>query len=159
MKDRLQALQETLYREIPITKHLGITVESYDDEQLTLKAPIEPNRNHKQTAFAGSLNAVMTLAGWGLLWLVLGEQGLATTIVIQDSESSYLRPVTNDFSARCRKPNSARLVRFENILRNKGKARLELLAEIDVGEEVAVLFKGRYVVFLHNGTSYRDLNQ
>jgi thioesterase domain-containing protein len=159
MKDRLQALQETLYREIPITKHLGITVESYDDEQLTLKAPIEPNRNHKQTAFAGSLNAVMTLAGWGLLWLLLGEQGLATTIVIQDSESSYLRPVTNDFSARCRKPNSARLVRFENILRNKGKARLELLAEIDVGEEVAVLFKGRYVVFLHNGTSYRDLYQ
>jgi thioesterase domain-containing protein len=153
MKDRLRALQETLYREIPITKHLGITVESYDDEQLTLKAPIEPNRNHKQTAFAGSLNAVMTLAGWGLLWLVLGEQDLATTIVIQDSESSYLRPVTTDFSARCRKPNSARLVRFENMLRNKGKARLELLAEIDEGEEVAVLFKGRYVVFLHNGTS------
>jgi thioesterase domain-containing protein len=149
MKDRLRALQETLYREIPITKHLGITVESYDDEQLILKAPIEPNRNHKQTAFAGSLNALVTLAGWGLLWLVLGEQDLATTIVIQNSESNYLRPVTNDFSARCRKPDSARLAHFENMLRKKGKARLELLAEIDEREKVAVSFKGRYVVILH----------
>jgi thioesterase domain-containing protein len=149
MNDRLRALQETLYREIPITKHLGITVESYDDEQLTLKAPIEPNRNQKQTAFAGSLNAVVTLAGWGLLWLVMGELGLATTIVIQESVSSYLRPVTGDFSARCRKPDSTRLAHFENMLRKKGKARLELLAEIDEREKVAVSFKGRYVVLLH----------
>lgn len=149
MNDRLRALQETLYREIPITKHLGITVESYDDEQLTLKAPIEPNRNQKQTAFAGSLNAVVTLAGWGLLWLVMGELGLATTIVIQESVSSYLRPVTGDFSARCRKPDSTRFAHFENMLRKKGKARLELLAEIDEREKVAVSFKGRYVVLLH----------
>ncbi len=149
MKDQLRALQETLYREIPLTKHLGITVESYDDERLTLKAPIEPNRNHKQTAFAGSLNAVVTLAGWGLLWLVLRELNLATTIVIQESVSSYLRPVTNDFSARCRKPDSTHLAHFENMLRKKGKARLELAAEIDEGEEVAVSFKGRYVVLLH----------
>lgn len=149
MKDQLRALQETLYREIPITKHLGITVGSYDDMRLTLKAPIEPNRNHKQTAFAGSLNAIVTLAGWGLLWLVLLERDLSTTIVIQDSVISYLQPVTNDFSAQCCKPDSASLAHFENMLRKKGKARLELVAEIDEGEEVAVSFKGRYVALLH----------
>src|SRR5438067_8047457 len=38
LKDQLQELQETFYREIPITKQLGITVENYDGEQLTLKA-------------------------------------------------------------------------------------------------------------------------
>ncbi len=148
MKDRLWALQETLYREIPITKHLGITVESYDDEQLTLKAPLEPNINHKQTAFAGSLNAVVTLTGWGLLWLELRERGLMPTIVIQESVSHYLRPITGDFSARCRKPDPIHLDRFEKMLRKKGKARLELLVEIGEGEDVAVSFKGRYVVLL-----------
>ncbi len=148
MHDRLQELQETLAREIPITKHLGITVESYDYEGLTLKAPLRQNINHKAIAFAGSLNALLTLAGWGLLWLVLKERNMAAQIVIQESASSYLRPVTKDFLARCHRPDPTQILRFETILRKKGKARLELAAEICEGEVIAVSFKGRYVVFL-----------
>src|SRR5437588_8626026 len=124
MHNRLRELQEILAQEIPITQHLGITVESYDDEGLTLKAPLRQNINHKATAFAGSLNSLLTLAGWGLLWLVLKERNLGVQIVIQESMSSYLRPVTSDFSARCCKPDALELVHFETMLRKRGKARL-----------------------------------
>ncbi len=148
MHDRLQELQETLARDIPITNHLGITVESYNDQGLTLKAPIQQNINHKSTAFAGSLNALLTLAGWGLLWLILKERGLHVQIVIQESMSNYLRPVTRDFSARCHKPDPAYIARLETTLRKKGKARLELQSEIREGDIVAVTFSGRYVIFL-----------
>ena len=148
MHDRLQELQETLAREIPITNHLGITVESYDDAGLTLKAPLQQNINHKSTAFAGSLNALLTLAGWGLLWLILKERGLHVQIVIQESMSNYLRPVTRDFSAHCHKPDPAYIARLETTLRKKGKARLELQSEIREGDIVAVTFSGRYVIFL-----------
>jgi thioesterase domain-containing protein len=148
MYDRLRELHETLAREIPITRHLGITVESYNDEGLTLKAPLQQNVNHKATAFAGSLNALLTLAGWGLLWLLLKERDMHAQIVIQESMSSYLRPVTRDFSARCHKPDPTHILRLETTLRKKGKARLELQSEIREEDIVAVTFRGRYVVFL-----------
>ncbi|MFL5661766.1 MAG: YiiD C-terminal domain-containing protein [Ktedonobacteraceae bacterium] len=145
----LRALQQTLSQEIPITEHLGIAVEGYDGKCLTLIAPLEQNVNHKQTAFGGSLNALLTLAGWGLLWLLLKEHNLEAEIVIQESVISYLLPVTRDFSACCRQPGPAAIAAFENTLRKKGKARLELYAEIYEAGALATTFKGRYVALLH----------
>ena len=69
---------------------------------LSLWAPISPNLNHKSTAFAGSLNSVLTLSGWSLVWLLLKEWGLSGTIVIQESTCHYHFPVHDDFVARCR---------------------------------------------------------
>ena len=152
MKDRLRELQETLSTNIPIMKHLGITIENYDEERLILKAPFEENTNQKEYAFAGSLNALVTLAGWGLLWLLLQEGEMTAKMVIQESLISYLLPVTSDFSACCYKPDPVQMARFEKLLRKKGKARLALRAEIYQGEEVAVSFKGDYVAFLLQST-------
>ncbi|HLZ61866.1 MAG TPA: thioesterase domain-containing protein [Ktedonosporobacter sp.] len=149
MKNLLEELQETLYTDIPLTKHLAITVDSYDDERLLLKAPLAQNINHKGTAFAGSLNAVVTLAGWGLLWLVLKEMGVRAVIVIQDSASNYLLPVKSDFSACCYRPDSGQIARMKQMLLMKGRARLELKAEIVADLKVAVSFQGRYVVSLY----------
>jgi thioesterase domain-containing protein len=53
-----------------------LLVDSYDQGRLTLKAPFAPNINDKGTVFAGTLNAVATLAGWSLLWLILREHNL-----------------------------------------------------------------------------------
>jgi thioesterase domain-containing protein len=146
MNDLLYELQKTLSREIPITRHLGITVVSYDNGSLILKAPLEQNINHAGTAFAGSLNALVTLSAWGQLWLVLKELNIPATIVIQDSTSSYLLPVSNDFSAICHKPEPTQIARLEHSLIRKGKARIELYAQIYSHHEVAMSFKGRYVV-------------
>jgi thioesterase domain-containing protein len=146
MNDLLYELQETLSHEIPITRHLGIRVVSYDNGSLVLKAPLEQNINHAGTAFAGSLNALVTLSAWGQLWLVLKELNLLATIVIQDSTSSYLLPVSNDFSAICHKPERAQIARLEQSLIRKGKARIELCAQIYNHHEIAMSFKGRYVV-------------
>jgi len=152
MNDLLRELQETFYHEIPITQHLGIRADSYDGEHLILKAPLENNINHKQTAFAGSLNALATLAGWGEIWLILRALGIPNQVVIQDSTSEFLRPVKSDFFASCRKPNSTQVARIESSLKKKGKARVELTSEIYTelhdDNAVAMRFKGRYVIFL-----------
>lgn len=150
-------LQEVLNHEIPLTAAIGITVAGYDGDTLTLAAPLRQNRNHKSTAFAGSLNALVTLAGWGLIWVLLKERDMTATIVIQESLSRYLRPVRADFTARCRKPDEARLSAFETTLRRRGKARLELRVEILDGEHVAMDFTGRYVVHAHRHTESRDV--
>ena len=95
-----------------------------------------------------SLNALVTLAGWSLIWLVLDTARLSGKIVIQDSTIQYLRPVTQDFVARCCQPETGDLARFLTMLRRKGRARLGLQAEIHEADACAVSFSGRYVVQL-----------
>ena len=141
----MQELQATLDHEIPITREIGIKVTQYDGEQLALAAPIERNINHKATAFAGSLNAVMTLAGWGMIWMLLKELDMAGTIVIQDSARHYRRPVTGDFTAICHRPGIEQLDQFARTLREKGRARLELEATIHEHDVLVMAFQGRYV--------------
>ena len=146
--DRLHRLQHTLHSDIPLTKAIGLRVETSDPHSLTLFAPLGPNRNHKDTAFAGSINAVVTLAGWSLIWCTLDQEQLAGKIVIQDSTIQYLRPITTDFRAYCRAATSEDMKRFLSQLRRKRRARLELHVEIWEKEILAVRFRGRYVVEL-----------
>ena len=143
-----RGLQATLDHEIPITREIGIRVAYYDGEQLALSAPIERNLNHKATAFAGSLNSVVTLAGWGMMWIMLQEQDIGATIVIQDSTNNYRKPISRDFTAICHKPNEEQVGQFARTLREKGRARLELRAEIYENDALAMSFHGRYVALL-----------
>ncbi|MBO0784282.1 MAG: thioesterase domain-containing protein [Ktedonobacteraceae bacterium] len=146
MEQPLLELQETLYHEIPLTRFIGITVQDYTSGALTLAAPLSQNINHKQTAFAGSLNAVATLAGWGQIWLLLQELNLAGKIVIQDSSTSYNKPVQQDFIAICHRPAQPDIDRLAKTLRQKGRARMELQVEIRSDATTAVTFTGRYVI-------------
>jgi thioesterase domain-containing protein len=141
----LDELQATLYSEIPITQNMQVEVLSMDEHGLTLRAPLVANINHKGTVFAGSLNAVATLAGWGLLWVLLHDEGLSAQIVIQDSQIRYLHAVQDDFQATCNLPELAQLQRFFRALREKGRGRLELTTRIIVEGEIVLLFTGRYV--------------
>ena len=68
--------------------------------------------------------------------------------MIQNSNIDYLRPVTDDFAAICHKPEQSTLLKVEEALRKKGKARIELSVEIYQKERIAVDFKGRYVIHL-----------
>jgi thioesterase domain-containing protein len=142
----LDALQAALEAEIPITGAIGLRVAGFEAGPLRLAAPLAPNVNHKDTAFAGSLNAVLTLAGWSMLWLIARREGIPAKVVIQDSAIRYLRPVAHDFAAECSLPAQAEIERFLLILRKKGRARMELTAEIRESGELAVAFSGRYVV-------------
>ncbi|GCE45681.1 thioesterase domain-containing protein [Thermosporothrix hazakensis] len=146
MQELLQELQRTLLTSIPFTQHLHLTVQRYDTQGVALAAPLEGNSNHAGTAFAGSLNALVTLSGWGMLWLLLKELALDGEIVIQDSHCDYRVPVTRDFTAFCYKPDPAAVARFGKVLRARGKARLEIQSVIYEDDRVAVAFSGRYVV-------------
>lgn len=144
----LAALKAKLRTEIPVTRRLGIEPARCDDGALILKAPLAPNRNDKGTAFAGSLCAIATLAGWSALWLALRDTGLEGIVVIQDSTIRYLRPVTHNFEARCPWPTATQFARLFAALRNRGRARLRLRIVIFESGVEAVTLTGRYVVRL-----------
>jgi thioesterase domain-containing protein len=147
--DLLRQLQRTMRSEIPLTRAIGIRTVAFDRIGLSLSAPLARNINDKGTVFSGSLSAALTLAGWGLIWLLLREQLLAGAIVIQDSTVKYLQPVRGDFVARAHMPEPAEIEQLQATLRRHSRARISVQAQIREGDAVRVTFSGRYVVDLN----------
>lgn len=145
--ERLADLQATLDREIPMSAQMGIRVHEGGLGGLVMRLPLIPNRNHQQTAFAGSLNALCTIAGWSYVFLLLGELGRRGNIVIHRSTIKYIQPVTSlEIYAYCRSVTPAESQYFVEMLDEKGQAKLELAVEVPGFEGPAVSFKGSYVV-------------
>jgi len=143
----LNQLQTTLEREIPMCAQMGIQVHEAGAAGLVMRLPLTPNRNHQQTAFAGSLNALCTIAGWGSVYLLLHELRLHGNIVIRRSSIRYQEPVTtSEIYARCQPVTAEARQYFLEMLGDKGQAKLDLSVEVAGSDGPAVSFQGSYVV-------------
>lgn len=140
-----EALAQAIAADLPISRHLGIRVEAADRSAVVLTAPLAENRNHKGTAFGGSLSAIATLAAWAWCWLLCRELGIAAQVVVQDSTIVYARPLAVDIRARCAAPAPQAVQRFLAAYRRSGRGRLTLAVEIGDAAGVAVRFTGRFV--------------
>ncbi|MGL4514013.1 MAG: YiiD C-terminal domain-containing protein [Lacipirellulaceae bacterium] len=147
----LERLRRALADEIPLAVAMGVTADSYSERGLGVSMPLARNRNPHQTAFAGSLNALCTIAGWGMCEQLLAERGLVGGTVLRRSSIKYHRPVESPtIVAVCLPPRDADLSHFDEMLREKGQAKLDLVVEVrgPDPDRPAVLFSGSYVVHL-----------
>ncbi len=143
----LELLQQTLHREIPISVPMGIEVVSWENDRLAMRMPLEPNRNHQYSAFAGSLNALCTLAGWGTVFMLLQRESLTGNVVIRRGKIRFLRPVrAPEFLAVSLPVDPSDSDYFFELLRSKGKSKLDLVVEIADEQGPYVRFEGSYVV-------------
>jgi len=143
----LRELQATLEREIPMCRQMGIQVHGGGPDGLVMCLPLVPNRNHQQTAFAGSLNALCTIAGWGSVYLLLKSLHREGNIVIRRSAIRYHEPVTSaEILARCLPVTTEARQYFLEMLDDKRQAKLDLVVEIAGPQEPLVSFSGSYVV-------------
>lgn len=141
-----QLLRDTeafLRQQIPLTRAMGVTVESWDGQTLILQAPLEPNHNHLGTAFGGSLSALTTLAGYCLLWLTLGDR--QAHIVVRESSIRYKSPVRGALRAMCRRPADEEMDAFQRKYAEAGRARLSLQTTIEEAGKICVEFEGSFV--------------
>ncbi|MDH5543896.1 MAG: thioesterase domain-containing protein [Nitrospinota bacterium] len=136
-------LEEVMQAEIPMAKAMGIGVKSYDGTTLKLCAPLEPNINHKKTAFGGSIYSIMVLSGWGLLWMKIKENDLQASVVITKSETGFMKPIDGEISAVCTVDINEINLLIEKFSRN-GRAKINLSSKIYSGETVAATFTGTY---------------
>ncbi|HEY3487499.1 MAG TPA: YiiD C-terminal domain-containing protein [Gammaproteobacteria bacterium] len=141
----LAAVEAYLHEHIPITHAMGLKVISYDNDGVRLWAPLEPNLNHRQTAFGGSVSALGILAGWTLLHIRLREAGGLVQLVIQHSETDYTGPVDTDFTAVCSLPKARAWQKFEEAFHRYGKARIHLESLIEAGGRTLARHQGAYV--------------
>ncbi|RYD36616.1 MAG: DUF4442 domain-containing protein [Verrucomicrobiaceae bacterium] len=143
MSELLHATERFLHEQIPLTRAMGVRVQAYDAEHLTLTAPLEPNHNHLGTAFGGSLSAIATLTGYALLWLELGDRD--SHIVIKSSSLKYRHPVRSEIRAVCPRIDPETLAAFREKFSRTGKAGIALRVSIVENGLECVEFEGLFV--------------
>jgi thioesterase domain-containing protein len=147
LSPQLCELQTTLEREIPMCSQMGICVHDGGPSGLVMRLPLAPNRNHQKTAFAGSLNALCTIAGWGSVYLLLKELNRRGNIVIRRSTIRYQEPVTTaEILAHCQPVAADARQYFLEMLDEKKQAKIDLTVEIAGPSGPLVSFNGSYVV-------------
>lgn len=123
MNDDLKILAQRVRDAIPLTRHLAFQYLDFDGQALTLSAPLEPNHNDKNTFFAGSQAALVTLAGWSLTTLIAERAGHPSDVVAVDSQLRYTQPLSGALQLHASADHET-LHRFLERLADKGRARL-----------------------------------
>jgi len=144
----LSEITAYIHEHIPLTAHLGATVEAYDGASVMLSAPLGPNLNHRNTAFGGSISALGILSGWTLLFLKLRECGIKNRLVIQRSAFDFEDPIAADFTARCALPDAATWEKFLRTLQRHGRARITVLSRIESASGAGGTHEGAYVAMV-----------
>lgn len=141
----LQQLQHH-YQSMPPVAAMNLTIGGYDGQRLRLHAALADHVNDKGCAFGGSLASMMTLASWGLVSLKLHEAGIDADVYVADSQLRYLAPLYADLDVTAEFGPDADLATFLSTLRDRGRARTQLVARVLTPEGVvATDFTARYV--------------
>lgn len=139
--------EQFLYKQIPITKEMGINVIEFTPSRVRISAKLEPNLNHKCTAFGGSINSLMTVCGWAMVYANIKAIDKDAHIVIQKSNINYLAPINKDFIAECILSDEISIKKFIELYNKHSKARLKL--KVTCSDEQILLseYEGQYVAF------------
>ncbi len=138
--------QHLLYEQIPITKKMGLKVIEFKPYSVKILAMLEPNLNHKCTAFGGSINSLMTVCGWAAVFANVKESHPDSHIVIQRSNIEYIAPIDKDFIAECNIGKQEQIERLLLTLERFGRARIKLDVFCRDDNKLLSKFEGQYAV-------------
>ncbi|WP_218018785.1 YiiD C-terminal domain-containing protein [Novosphingobium rosa] len=150
MAMNIAALEDYLHHQIPLSAAMQVAVDAAGSDSVVLSAPLEPNINHKHTAFGGSICTLGILAAWSLVHLRLLEEGLRCEVVIQSNQMEYDLPITGRFTAASRLPDPAIWPHVLKTLTRRKLARIEVHSDLMFEGKVAGRLSGRFVAFLQS---------
>lgn len=85
---------------IPILNSLQFEILSLSLNHCEIKLPLAPHRNHKQSAFGGSIYNASIACCYSLLFYIKNSYDCKNKeLVIAKANIAYLKPVTEDFIA------------------------------------------------------------
>ncbi len=131
---------KNLLNTIPPAQALGIELTEWDGNRVELTAPLAKNLNDKGTAFAGSIDSMLDLAGWSAITLALRDADIEADVMIVRSRTEYTCAVRADMRAVTEIPADEK----ERVLRelnNAGRSRLALQCRLlSDAEECASMY-------------------
>lgn len=124
---------------------MQVSAETVTLESVVLRAPLEPNINHRETVFGGSASAVAILAAWSLLYTRLRAAGVDCKLVIQRNTMEYERPIVGEFTAKSSLQDPEQWPLFLRMLSRKGKARISVVSVLEYSNQTVGRFTGEFV--------------
>lgn len=89
-------LDHYLHEHIPLSQDMGVEVVVADWNSVTLRAPLAPNINHRETVFGGSASAVAIPAAWALICMFRFPASRSCPYPIQTAHGYFQRPPQHD---------------------------------------------------------------
>lgn len=124
---------------------MGVRVLEAGAARVRLEAPLEPNLNHRATAFGGSVAALAILAGWALVHVRLRAEGVSARTVIQETAVRYDAPIHGVFTAVCDAPDAAAWARFTKTVTRRGRGRVRVSTRVLSDGATVATVEGAYV--------------
>lgn len=143
------AITTYLHSHIPLTRAMDVRAAAVGIDSITLTAPLGPNVNHTETAFGGSLSTLGIVAGWSLLHTAMADNKVSARLLIQRSETDFLRPADGDLKAECSFSDAGALPKFLSTLAERRRSRIELAARIWSNGSHVATHHGVYVAILY----------
>lgn len=140
------AFQQFIHEQIPLTEKMGFEVIEFKPFSVKILARLEPNLNHKCTAFGGSINSLMAVCGWAAVFILIKEFNPNSHIVIQRSNIEYFLPINKDFTAECKIEEQEGIAKFLLTYKKCGRARIKLNVFCRDNDKILSKFEGQYVV-------------
>ena len=129
-------LEDAIRSGIPISRQMDFRVRELTEQSIEVSGGASENINVHNTAFAGSLYSICTLAAWGLTFSKLPK---GSALVMAKAEIEYLRPVKGEIVA-CGQISEQQSARLLADLEEQGKGRLDLEISVKNDEKLAVKF-------------------
>lgn len=139
-------LEQYLYKHIPLSLMMQVSVNNVQNDCISLRAPLTPNINHTNTVFGGSASALAILSAWSLLYVHMSNLNIVCSIVIQRNNMEYEKPIHGSFSANSYITHPELLAQFMKTLSRRGKARIEISSLIKHEDKIVGKFNGEFVV-------------
>lgn len=127
------------------TRALGIEIAEWSGDQAVLTAPLGPSLNDKGTAFAGSIDSILDLAGWSAIMLSLRDAGIEADVMIVKSETEYTAAVRGDMAAMA-KIAPEEMERLLRELAETGRSRLSLQCQLTSANRECALMTAQYAI-------------
>lgn len=130
--------KEQLLSFIPVVSAMEVDIIDIGLRQIKLSAPLNTNINYEGTAFGGSLNTLCILSGYLLVHHLMISNGLEIdSLVIQDSQIKYKKPVNKNFFAIAT-VDEEEMNKFFKLLKRKNTGRIKIQSSISVSSSTGV---------------------
>ena len=143
-----EKLTKLLHQKIPISQTLHFEISDIQSHHATGHLNLAANINHKSTLFGGSLYSGCALTAYSLFLYSLKLENFKTdNIVISEGNIKYLKPMDQDATFKAEWPDENQRLQFFKTLREKKKARIDLIVRFYAGSTLCGEFVGAFVAF------------
>ena len=138
-----QHLQDTIRNTIPLSQHMGYSIDSLSEHSISVSAPLENNVNIHGTAFAGSIYSVATLTAWALVYHILQNHQPDASLVLGEGQIKYRAPIKDNLQCHA-EISDAEHQEFLSALKEKRRSRL--IVKVNIND--AAYWEGKLAAIL-----------